>query len=1012
MKTIFLLAAILIIGRINVSAQIIHVPGDQPTIQAGINIANDGDTVLVDPGIYGENIIIDKHITVASLLLLTGNTSYINQTIIECLSISSVVSFTEGLDSTSLLMGFKLINGQGGHFMGNNWGGGVTAIKSSPTLCNLYIAYNNAPSGGGIYCDSSSMILNNIKIYSNSASGMGGGIYCINNSNIHLSNVNIYNNLGDWGGGIYCSENSILTFDDINRCDIYLNFAINGKDLFSHDFIELVLDTFSVQYPTQYYVEPLENFSFDIDLGIIDQVDADLYVAPDGDNSNSGLTEEEALKNIDYATSIIRADSLHHHIIHLSEGQFSPSTTYELFPIRVYDYVDLKGASINMTILDAEQQSRVMELISNSSSKISNLQIKNGNAHTYSDGEGGGIKSISSSALLQNLKITDNETSDQGGGGSGGGIYMYESNLTLIDLSIANNIAYDGVFSGGPNPPGKGGGIFCGGNSNPVIQDLTITNNTASSGGGIYSNGQPQLKNVLITNNHSRYGGGIYSLGSITFDENNRCNIYYNEADYGDEIYCTSENVLDVIVDTFSVLLPHDYHASPIDKINFDILNSVVEQIDADLFISPDGDNNNSGLTAEDPLKNINHAIYRIVSDSINPYTIHLLKGIYSPTINDESYPIRMISNIKLRGESANNVILNIQGASKGIEIYNLNALTISDISILGNPEDFYDRGISCKESSLVLQNLRISNFNGYLEGWSSLNGGGMYFQNSNATLNNLVITDNIASSGGGIYCWHSILNLQNITISDNRAYSPISGIERGGGIYSSDSSTITLINTIMWNDSTQEIYFDENYASNEVNINRSDIQDGPAGVITNGNGNINWLEGNIDENPLFAENGENPYSLTEGSPCVDMGTTDTTGLNLLPFDILGNIRIWDGNGDDIAFVDIGSYEYGSQPLNTSNALYPNSDLSFRNYPNPFSKSTFFEFYLTEKGDVTICIYNISGQLHETITLLNKDKGKNTVEWNPKKLSLGIYYCKLITNDPNYSGHTIKTIQL
>jgi hypothetical protein len=40
-----------------VSAEIINVPGDQPTIQAGLNMATYGDTVLVAPGIFVENII-------------------------------------------------------------------------------------------------------------------------------------------------------------------------------------------------------------------------------------------------------------------------------------------------------------------------------------------------------------------------------------------------------------------------------------------------------------------------------------------------------------------------------------------------------------------------------------------------------------------------------------------------------------------------------------------------------------------------------------------------------------------------------------------------------------------------------------------------------------------------------------------------------------------------------------------------------------------------------------------
>ena len=48
-------------------AAIINVPADQPTIQAGINAASNGDSVLVAPGTYTENInFMGKAITVTS----------------------------------------------------------------------------------------------------------------------------------------------------------------------------------------------------------------------------------------------------------------------------------------------------------------------------------------------------------------------------------------------------------------------------------------------------------------------------------------------------------------------------------------------------------------------------------------------------------------------------------------------------------------------------------------------------------------------------------------------------------------------------------------------------------------------------------------------------------------------------------------------------------------------------------------------------------------------------------
>ncbi len=83
MKYFIILSCFLIITCITVSAQIIHVPGDQPTIQAGINAAQNGDMVLVAEGTYYENVLIEnKTVTLASRFLIDDSTSHISKTII------------------------------------------------------------------------------------------------------------------------------------------------------------------------------------------------------------------------------------------------------------------------------------------------------------------------------------------------------------------------------------------------------------------------------------------------------------------------------------------------------------------------------------------------------------------------------------------------------------------------------------------------------------------------------------------------------------------------------------------------------------------------------------------------------------------------------------------------------------------------------------------------------------------------------------------------------------------
>src|SRR5262245_27769659 len=83
----------------------IRVPSDQPTIQAAINVATNGDTVLVAPGTYRENINFGgKAITVTS-------ESGPRDTIIDGGNVDSVVIFTSGEGRRSIINGFTLQNG-------------------------------------------------------------------------------------------------------------------------------------------------------------------------------------------------------------------------------------------------------------------------------------------------------------------------------------------------------------------------------------------------------------------------------------------------------------------------------------------------------------------------------------------------------------------------------------------------------------------------------------------------------------------------------------------------------------------------------------------------------------------------------------------------------------------------------------------------------------------------------------------------------------------------------------
>jgi len=185
MKTKLLLTALLIILINCLTAQVINVPGDFSTIQAGINAASAGEMVIVDDGIYIENINFDgKAITVASNFILDGDTTHISNTIINGSQpahpdSASVVSFVSGEDTTSVLMGFTITGGNGTCFetaVLNQGGGGIFCYYSGAKIMNNYIINDSIITdlqgvGAGIYAgpkeSNSYIVIKNNKIYEN-----------------------------------------------------------------------------------------------------------------------------------------------------------------------------------------------------------------------------------------------------------------------------------------------------------------------------------------------------------------------------------------------------------------------------------------------------------------------------------------------------------------------------------------------------------------------------------------------------------------------------------------------------------------------------------------------------------------------------------------------------------------------------------------------------------------------------------------------------------------------------
>ena len=228
--------------------QTIHVPADFPSIQEAIDAANPNDTVLVDPGIYYEHIIVpDKALVIGSLFLTTQDTDYIDQTIIDGSNNGRVI-YIVGTDEFITLSGFTI---QNGNISGYSYGGGIFIQGgNNTTLTDLIVKSNTATEGGGlgVLWYSSATIINTT-FYNNQGiddqvnyiEGCGGAVYA-RSAQLTFVNCHFDSNSASLGGAI--GE------VDGNHAYHQCTFQSNNADLFGEAIV-----SFDTQKSTFYDCE-------------------------------------------------------------------------------------------------------------------------------------------------------------------------------------------------------------------------------------------------------------------------------------------------------------------------------------------------------------------------------------------------------------------------------------------------------------------------------------------------------------------------------------------------------------------------------------------------------------------------------------------------------------------------------------------------------------------------------------------------------------------------------------
>jgi hypothetical protein len=332
----------------------VNGPGSEFTsIQPAIDYCSSSDTILVYPGIYYENLVITKSLTLASLTMTTGDPQYIEETIINGSGSGICIYFDFPYTPfySNTIWGFTITNG-----LAEDYGGGVCFDNIS----ELYL----------IDC----------KIKNNKAEKIGGGCF-LRGGMVFLSGVDFIHNqslhtvggAGLWGGS--------FSFDPDHLCNVYENYAPIYADMFvsiSGSAPQVILDTFTVIDPGNYFVGNPDTVPVFINHGKHQQYDSDIYVSPDGNNDNSGTSADDPVKSIWMAMTKIRSNTDTARTVHLLPGTYSPSLTGEVFPMNLKNNIRLKGSGKENSILDGDSLSHIFHINQIDTAILSDVTLRRG----------------------------------------------------------------------------------------------------------------------------------------------------------------------------------------------------------------------------------------------------------------------------------------------------------------------------------------------------------------------------------------------------------------------------------------------------------------------------------------------------------------------------------------------------------------------------------------------------------------------------------------------------------
>jgi predicted outer membrane repeat protein len=675
------------------------------------------------------------------------------------------------------------------------------------------------------------------------ASGDGGGIY--NTSNLTLSGVTIRNNqAGNYGGGIYGT--SSVVFNTMTRCNIYSNSAFLGFDLYGGNSSVICLKKFTIAQPNDYFTYPHEQFAgFSIQQGAVPQINQDVYVSPSGSDENTGLSPESPFKTISHALAWTRPNPDSPNTIHLAPGTYSPGTNGEPYPLYANSHVHIAGQDRESTILGGSQT--ILRCLQDIDVRVSGVKL----GHSASNGiylvlsDVSLVDFILGDALNPNINSISSTLSM-----TDGIIRGVTGNYTIISASSGSVLQLMNIHAYN-NQPNR---LLDINNTHTRLEDCLIDSNSGSN--LIQVNGNSHLEmsgSVIRNNNPSGAALAFYNTSTAWFDPDHRSSIHSNGI--GKDIRAVNHtgDVIHVVLDTFTVLHPTSYFVNPLHKFTFDILNGMMPQYSQNIYVSPQGSDENTGLTPDDPLRTITRACMIYYPEANARDTIFMEADTYSAETG-EQFPVYLAEGLTLygagpeltgiSGKISNNPIIMIDHSGyaqlKGLTLSgntysNGSGLQVSESNVFLDSCRIHSntRGISITGTSEIsangteissnsLHGIVTSNASVSLDNISVINNrvSGLYIDGGNATCNNLFVENNgkVTSSSvlGGLYVRNATVNVMNSSFIGNSA-------TNGGGLLIDllPDQSVSLHNNIIENNQASQygggIYF---YGNDHSDVN------------------------------------------------------------------------------------------------------------------------------------------------------------------------------------------------